>query len=89
MAYADDVTLLAADRTQAAEMLKDLSKALQGINLELRPDKCSAQWTQKPDGSESDEINFGEARISINASLTILGQEIAFRRTRPTVSNTD
>ena len=44
LAYADDVTLIAANKAQAAEMLKDLSKALEGINLELLAEKCSALW---------------------------------------------
>ena len=35
LAYADDVTLIAANKAQASEMLRDLYKALQGINLEL------------------------------------------------------
>ena len=41
LAYADDVTVFAADRTQAADILNDMSKALQGINLQLLPEKCS------------------------------------------------
>ena len=35
---------------------------------------------RKTDGSESDKIKMGEAKIPINASLTILGQDIAFRK---------
>ena len=35
LAYADDVTLIAANKAQAAEMLRDLEKALKGISLEL------------------------------------------------------
>ena len=80
LAYADDVTLIAANKDQAAEMLKDLSKALQGINLQLLPEKRSALWTEKPDGSETDKIILGEAKIPIHAALTILGQEVAFRK---------
>ena len=37
LAYADDITLIAANRAQAEEMLKDLNKALEGINLKLLP----------------------------------------------------
>ena len=80
LAYADDVTLIAANRDQAAEMVKELAKALQGINLQLLPEKCSALWTEKPDGSESDKITMGNAKIPIHASLKILGREIAFRK---------
>ena len=51
LAYADDVTLIAANKAQAAEMLRDLEKALKGINLELLADKCSALWSRAPEGS--------------------------------------
>ena len=59
LAYADDVTLLAANRSQAAEMLKALSKALEGLNLELLAEKCSALWTKAPDGSENEKYFWG------------------------------
>ena len=42
LAYADDVTVFAASKDQAANMLMDMSQALQGINLQLLPEKCSA-----------------------------------------------
>ena len=61
LAYADDITLIAANRAQAAEMLKDLSKALEGINLRLLPEKCSALWTEKPEGSETEKVILGDA----------------------------
>ena len=54
LAYADDVTLFAESREQASKMLDELSKALQGINLQLLPEKCSALWTEEPEGSLSE-----------------------------------
>ena len=80
LAYADDVTVFAASRDQAANMLKEMSQALQGINLQLLPEKCSALWSQKPEGSDTEKIELGEARVPITASLVILGQEVAFRK---------
>ena len=56
LAYADDVTLIAANKAQAAEMLKDLSKAPEGINLELLAEKCSALWSKAPDGTDTENI---------------------------------
>ena len=39
LAYADDVTILAATEAQASAMLKEIADALAGINLQLLPQK--------------------------------------------------
>ena len=74
------MTLIAANKAQAAEMLKDVSEALEGINLELLAEKCSALWSKAPEGSNTEKIELGNARIPIKAELIILGQEVAFRK---------
>ena len=52
LAYADDVTVFAASKDQAANMLKEMAEALEGLNLQLLPEKCSALWSLKPEGSD-------------------------------------
>ena len=79
LAHADDVAVFAASKDQAAKMMKDMSKALQGLNLQLPPEKRSALWSQKPEGSDTEKKELGEARVPIEASLVILGQEVTFR----------
>ena len=79
LAYADDVTILAANEAQACVMIKEIAHALAGINLQLLPQKCSALSSTSPNGSSTSKIKLGDTRIPIAAELTILGQEIAFR----------
>ena len=88
LAYADDVTLIAANKDQAAEMLKDLSKALQGINLQLLPEKCSALWTEKPDGSETDKITLGSAKYPFTLHSRSWDKKSRSEKTPITASNT-
>ena len=52
LAYADDVTVFAASKDQAANMLKEIAEALEALNLQLLPEKRSALWPLKPEGSE-------------------------------------
>ena len=82
LAYADDVTILAATEAQASAMLKEIAEALAGINLQLLPQRCSALSSTKPNGSETSRIRLREVHIPITAELTILGQEVAFRGDR-------
>ena len=79
LAYADDVTILAANEAQACAMIKEIADALAGINLQLLPQKCSALSSTRPNGSSTSKIKLGDIRIPIAAELTILGQEVAFR----------
>jgi hypothetical protein len=80
LAYADDITVFAASRNQASAMINEMTAALEGINLRLLPEKCSALWSKTPDGSESAKINLGSEEIPIHGALVVLGQEISFKK---------
>ena len=80
LAYADDITLFAATKAQAAAMLNEMTNSLGGINLQLLANNCSALWSMAPNGSDTTAIKLGRARIPITATLVILGQEVAFRQ---------
>ncbi len=80
LAYADDVTGFAATRNQASAMINEMMTALEGINLQLLPEKCSALWSKAPNGSAMANISLGNERIPISDALVILGQEISFRQ---------
>ena len=80
VAFADDVTNCAASKDQAACMLKVMAEVLEGLSLQLLPEKCSALWSLKPEGTDREKIELGQARVPIEASLVILGQEVALRK---------
>ena len=61
-------------------MLKEMAEVLEGLNLQLLPEKCSALWSLKPEGTDREGIELGQAQVPIEASLVILGQDVAFRK---------
>jgi hypothetical protein len=77
LAYADDMTVFASSRIQASRMINEMSAALEGINLRLLPEKCSALWSETPAGTETAKINLGTENIPIVGALVVLGQEIS------------
>ena len=80
LAYADDITLFASSRVQASKMINEMSAALEGINLRLLPEKCSALWSKRPSGTEAAQINLGTKSIPIVGSLVVLGQELSIKK---------
>ena len=48
LAYADDVTILAANEAQACIMLKEIAEALAGINLQLLPQNAAPYLPPSP-----------------------------------------
>ena len=58
-----------------------MSAALEGINLRLLPEKCSALWSEAPAGKEAATINLGTKSIPIVGALVVLGQEISSKNT--------
>ena len=80
LAYADDITVFASSRAQASKMINEMTAALEGINLRLLPEKCSALWSNTPAGTETEKINLGTKSIPIVGSLVVLGQEISFKK---------
>ena len=69
LAYADDITVFASSRAQASEMINEMSAALEGVNLRLLPEKCSALWSETPAGTETEKINLGAKSIPIVGAL--------------------
>ena len=63
LAYADDMTVFASSRIQASKMINEMSAALEGINLRLLPEKCSALWSETPAGTGTAKINLGTENI--------------------------
>ena len=61
-------------------MINEMSAALEGINLRLLPEKCSALWSETPAGTETAKINLGTKNIPIVGALVVLGQEISFKQ---------
>ncbi len=88
LAYADDMTVFASSRIQASKIFSEMSAALEGINLRLLPEKCSALWSETPAGTETAKINLGTENIPIVGALVVLGQEISFKKTQCTHFNT-
>ena len=80
LAYADDITVFASSRAQASEMINEMSAALEGVNLRLLPEKCSALWSETPAGTEMAKINLGTKSIPIVGALVVLGQDISFKK---------
>ncbi len=80
LAYADDMTVFASSRNPASKMINEMSAALEGINLRLLPEKCSALWSETPAGTETAKINLGTENIPIVGALVVLGQEISFKK---------
>jgi hypothetical protein len=80
LAYADDITVFASSREEASRMINEMAIALEGINLKLLPEKCSALWSEAPAGTEAEKINLGAKSIPIVGALVVLGQEISFKK---------
>ena len=41
-------------------MINEMSEALEGINLKLLPEKCSALWSEAPAGTEAENKPRGQ-----------------------------
>ena len=61
-------------------MINEMSAALEGINLRLLPEKCSALWSETPAGTETAKSNLGTENIPIVGALVVLGHEISFKK---------